>query len=265
MKARKFALLVFLAFSSTAYALNKTGTGFYYPLESFSYSSSGRWLGPGLGTAGPNGHIGVDMLAPKGTAVYAIADGEVLSPSLSGWGAGNVGVWIKHMTASGAYVKVLYGHIDESTDVGIGRVKAGAVIGKLGNYTEPHLHLGLVEPGKEPEAPFGYTSDSDHNNFIDPIAFIENTMPVSSRCVGTRCGDIALFPAKLSQTRQVRFGTSTYSVTDVGWWPIVAIKCEAATQHFYLIPKQAGSDTEFRAVPAPRDVCTYVIQPTCGQ
>lgn len=265
MKLKLLVSLVFLLASGVSNALNKTPTGFYYPLESFSYSSSGTWLGPGLGHAGPNGHIGVDMLAPKGTPVYAIADGEVLPPSLNGWGTGNVGVWVRHMIASGRYVKVLYGHIDGNTDVGSGEVKAGDEIGKLGDYAEPHLHFGVVDPGKEPEAPYGYTSDADHNNFIDPIAFIKTQKPVSSRCVGTVCGDIALYPAKLSQARQVRFGTSTYSVTDVGWWPIVVIKCEAATQHFYLIPKQTGNDTEFRAVPAPRDICAYVIQPTCSQ
>lgn len=264
MKARVFLLFALLVVSNISYALNKTATGFYYPLESFSYSSSGTWLGPGLGTAGPHGHIGVDMLAPKGTAVYAIADGEVLSPSLNGWGAGNVGVWIKHMTASGVFVKVLYGHIDESTDVGPGQVKAGDVIGKLGSYTEPHLHFGAVDPGKEPEAPFGYTSDSDHNNFIDPIAFIESNKSVSSTCLGTLCGDAVVYHAKLRTAQMVRFGLETVSVMDVGWRPFVE-RCEDAQQYFYMTKLLNPSSPKFNAVPAPSSICSNVVQACFAQ
>jgi len=67
MKTQKklFGLMVvvFISCASVANALDKFPTGFYWPLNSFTYSTAGAWLGPDLGHAGPHGHIGVDMLA----------------------------------------------------------------------------------------------------------------------------------------------------------------------------------------------------------
>lgn len=83
----------------------------------------------------------------------------------------------------------------------------------------------------------------------------------SSGCLGTTCGDAVLFRGKLSSPKLVRFGASLYSVTDVGWLPLTK-SCESATQRFYLIPKYLGNDALFRAVPAPSDICAYVI-PMC--
>ncbi len=158
------SVLLTCYFSSIAFALEKTPTGFYYPMNSFTYSNSGYWLGPGLGTAGPHGHIGVDMLASENTPVYAIADGFVENISKNGWGEGNVAVLVRHHISDGRFFIALYGHLSEKYGVvskGTKVIAGKTVIGKLGPYfTSPHLHFGIVSPGKKPGATYGYTNAS---------------------------------------------------------------------------------------------------------
>lgn len=277
----QFLLWVVLSLATcVSYALDKTGTGFFYPTGTANFDQKcGTWLSRDKAYGGcyEDGyyHVGVDAMHPFDGDVYAVSDGEVVATSYDDgtgnkWGFGNCALVVEHRKSnlSGVFVAV-YGHLQCSTLKS--DIVAGRSLGKIGHWKwGDHLHFAIHDGPYSTMAKSGWgrvpnSSWPSQNTFTDPIAFIKTQKPVSSRCVGTVCGDIALYPAKLSQARQVRFGTSTYSVTDVGWWPIVVIKCEAATQHFYLIPKQTGNDTEFRAVPAPRDICAYVIQPTCSQ
>lgn len=260
--------------------------GWVYPVSEYRPSDTcgGQFRLPNEYTD----HVGVDVCREPPMSVRPIADGCVqeFRTDLAGYGgtSGQKGstVLLRHVTETGRFIYAVYGHITldvdylrkRGCDVGPEMVKKTDEIGKIAVYVggRNHLHFG-IRPDVPEAAPHQFRGNkcysSDDCGWVDPFKFLMNnrptTKPVSSRCVGTVCGDIALYPAKLSQARQVRFGASTYSVTDVGWWPIVAIKCEAATQHFYLIPKQAGNDMEFRAVPAPSDICAYVLQPTCSQ
>mgnify|MGYP000997266049 FL=1 len=86
--------------------------------------------------------------------------------------------------------------------------------------------------------------------------------PVTSGsvCLGTLCGDAALYRAKLQTTQAVRFGTNTVSVTEVGWRPLVD-QCEKAQQYFYLT-KSSSTSQKYAAVPAPSSICASVI-PAC--
>lgn len=90
-------------------------------------------------------HKGVDVAAPIGTYVYAIADGQVTMAKRNG-SAGNE-IRIKHKNG----VESRYMHMQKRT-VKVGdKVKAGQLIGTVGdtgNATGPHLHFQLQVGGK---------------------------------------------------------------------------------------------------------------------
>jgi murein DD-endopeptidase MepM/ murein hydrolase activator NlpD len=101
-------------------------------------------------------HIGVDIIAPRGNLVYAVADGTITRTyhegrdKLSGNG-------VRLTMADGTYF--FYGHFDAiAPGITIGTpVKAGQVIGTIGstgNTTTPHLHLEIHPGGGEAINPF---------------------------------------------------------------------------------------------------------------
>lgn len=92
-------------------------------------------------------HGGVDFAAPRGTPVYAVADGKIVFRGRKG-AAGNM-VTISH--ASGYHTKYL--HLSRfSANARYGsRVKQGQVIGYVGSTgrsTGPHLDFRVVHRGK---------------------------------------------------------------------------------------------------------------------
>lgn len=90
-------------------------------------------------------HRGVDIAAPVGTRVYAIADGQVIMARRNG-SAGNE-IRIKH--ANGIESRYLHMH-NRTVKVG-DKVRAGQLIGTVGNTgrsTGPHLHFELRIGGK---------------------------------------------------------------------------------------------------------------------
>lgn len=151
---------------------------FCWPLKTFRYSRStgGGWLAArGRGSQ----HLGVDMFAPIGTPVRAIADGVVYDISTGGWGRGNVAIMVKHRLADGRWFIALYGHIRNSQGLRKGsRVQACARIGVVGSYScGSHLHFGVIAPGRLPHAPYGTSKRGDHNNFVDPLQFLRSGHP----------------------------------------------------------------------------------------
>ena len=159
-----------------------TQAAFCWPLKNFRYSHgpSGGWLAPrGRGSQ----HLGVDMFAPIGTPVRAIADGVVYDISTGGWGRGNIAVMIKHRLADGRWFIALYGHLRNSKGLRKGsRVQACSSIGMIGPYSYgSHLHFGVINPGRLPHAPYGTSKRGDHNNFIDPLQFLRSRHPGGSK------------------------------------------------------------------------------------
>ena len=92
---------------------------------------------------GARSHEGVDIFAPRGTPALAATDGWVTRVTTNRLG-GNV-VWVWDAARGQA---LYYAHLDRQ-DVSAGtRVKAGDVIGRVGNTgnartTPPHLHFGI--------------------------------------------------------------------------------------------------------------------------
>lgn len=112
-------------------------------------SGAVRWplsnyrLGEGFGTRG-GAHMGVDMLAPAGTPIFAAAAG-VVKVSQESYGGYGVAVTIDHVI-NGQRVGTLYGHMTYgSRQVVPGQtVQAGQIIGLVGSTgrsTANHLHF----------------------------------------------------------------------------------------------------------------------------
>lgn len=93
-------------------------------------------------------HLGVDIIAPRGKLIYAVADGTITKMYSVGKDA-NAGNGFRLTMADGTYF--FYGHLDTiaaGITVGV-PVKAGQVLGTVGstgNTNTPHLHFE-VHPG----------------------------------------------------------------------------------------------------------------------
>lgn len=96
-----------------------------------------------------NSHRGDDLTADIGTPVYAAQDGVVLSAE-NNYSYGNL-VILDHGTGpDGNRWTTLYGHMDDYTVEAGQTVKAGELIGHVGNTgnsTGPHLHFELTLNG----------------------------------------------------------------------------------------------------------------------
>ena len=105
------------------------------------------------GLHGP-GHRGIDIGAPKGTPIYASAEGTVLIAK-TGWsgGYGNMAI-IQHPNGT----KTLYAHMTKlGTSTGA-QVKQGQIIGYVGSTgrsTGPHLHFEVFN-AKNPGADWSW-------------------------------------------------------------------------------------------------------------
>lgn len=132
---------------------NYRGGALGLPLPAGSYRlTSGFGLRKDPFTGRSSGHNGFDMAAPRGTPIYAAADGIVLFASYYG-GYGNT-VMVKHNDT----ITTLYGHIREGgINVKAGQfVKKGqkiAEVGSTGRSTGNHVHFTVykndvaVDPG----------------------------------------------------------------------------------------------------------------------
>lgn len=116
---------------------------YQHPIKD-SWTNIGNWY-LGAGPDHPNGHKGVDMAAPKGTAVYPAAKGKVSDVSFGTAKGGNA-VNIEHPDGKTTY----YAHLD-TVNVSLGDyVGVDDVIGTVGNTGNAkgkpfHLHFGIRE------------------------------------------------------------------------------------------------------------------------
>ncbi len=132
------AITLALGFCSTsAHAASKDRV---CPTRNFTY-------GDGWGVdRGSRDHTGLDMHAKRGTPILAIEDGVIDRTKLQDNGA----LQIVMRGESGS--KFYYGHMDEVLITGGQRVKAGDVIGLMGDTGSPgtvHLHFEYWRSGGE--------------------------------------------------------------------------------------------------------------------
>lgn len=92
-------------------------------------------------------HKGVDIAAPRGTSVYAAAEGEVVRRGYDAAGYGNF-VELRHPNG----MTTLYGHMSR-VDLATGdKVYAGSrvgLVGSTGRSTGPHLHFEVRRDGRQ--------------------------------------------------------------------------------------------------------------------
>ena len=110
-------------------------------------------LTSGFGKRNGRKHEGIDIAAPKGTAIYAAAAGKVV---FSGWGPTGYGkmVIIKHRN----HLSTVYAHNSKLLVKKEKQVKQGqkiALMGSTGRSTGPHLHFEVRNDTK-PKNPIKY-------------------------------------------------------------------------------------------------------------
>jgi murein DD-endopeptidase MepM/ murein hydrolase activator NlpD len=98
-------------------------------------------------------HDGIDISAPRGTRIYAPADGVVVYSGQRFKGYGKM-IIIEH----GPRLATIYGHLHRLLVKQGERVRRGSLIGlvgRTGRASAPHLHFE-VRLNKEPVDPLGY-------------------------------------------------------------------------------------------------------------
>ena len=125
----------------------------------------------GYPRGGGRAHLGVDILAPTGKLLYAVADGKIekVYADYPGSLAGN-GVRLR--MADGTYF--FYAHMDSiaaGIDAGV-PVKAGQVLGHVGstgNSGTPHLHFEIHPQGGAAVNPYPLVKAIDGCSNVDPL------------------------------------------------------------------------------------------------
>jgi murein DD-endopeptidase MepM/ murein hydrolase activator NlpD len=112
-----------------------------------------------------NGHYGIDFSGKENTEIWAVKDGIIFEQKTSKPGVGyGKSVVIKHY--DGTYSR--YGHLNNFYLDVKAKVKAGDVIGFLGNLGKssgPHLHFEML-----------YNGTADEKDAIDPKPLLINAM-----------------------------------------------------------------------------------------
>lgn len=120
------------------------------PITAGSYSVAARFGAVGLWSSY---HTGVDLAAPVGTPVRAVADGRVTAPLAGGWAG--VHVVVDHGDGS-----TLSAHLLQASVAPGQTVRAGDVIGFVGMTGRtfgPHLHFEYYPAGSSVSSPYGAT------------------------------------------------------------------------------------------------------------
>jgi peptidoglycan LD-endopeptidase LytH len=144
--------------SATAYTIEQRLTAsLLFPVQGLS----GRAVQSGFGTARDSGrrrHEGIDIFAARGTPVVAGVDGWITRQTSNRLGGKVVWVW-----APSRGISLYYAHLDEQLVAPGERVRAGDVLGTVGNTgnargTSPHLHFGIYALGGAVD-PFPFVVD----------------------------------------------------------------------------------------------------------
>ena len=137
--------------------------------------------------AGRRTHQGIDIFAPRGTPVVAVADG-MAQPSTNELG-GNV-VWLHDGARGRTYY---YAHLERWAWEEGGSVRAGDTVGFVGNTgnartTPPHLHFGIYEGGPVDPLPFLDPDDPAPPRLAAPLEVVGEWVRVLPDSVELRSG-----------------------------------------------------------------------------
>lgn len=137
--------------------------------------------------AGAREHEGIDIFMPRGTPVVAVVDGTA-EQSTNALG-GNV-VWLSRGFTGPRYY---YAHLDRWAITGTSRVRAGDVLGYVGNTgnartTSPHLHFGIYDRGAIDPLPFVGADDPSPAESSVPLERLDVWVRVTASRARVRSG-----------------------------------------------------------------------------
>ena len=142
-----------------------TAAGLTFPVEGKNSRSIGSVFGDPR-DGGARSHEGIDIFAPRGTPVVAVADGVITNV-----GNTNIGGRVVWQYDNDRDVTYYYAHLTEQ-HVRVGqRIAAGTIVGTVGNTgnartTPPHLHFAVYKPGRVAINPVPFIFDAPG----DPVA-----------------------------------------------------------------------------------------------
>lgn len=143
-----------------------------YPLTYWKTYKRGYRFG--VPTSYSNFHLGLDVICPIGTPIYAWDSCEVIK-AFKGTQGGNT-IWVR---ADGMLFRFL--HLDKPGVVG--KFKEGDLLGKTGNTglsTGPHVHIDISKNG--------ILNLNDRKNFIDPEKYFDSIqVPECKKCLIHNC------------------------------------------------------------------------------
>jgi len=136
-----------------------------FPVQG-SCSFTDTWHAP---RSGGRLHIGVDITAATGKALYAVVDGVISHTTAGGSLSGNA---LKLTQADGTYF--FYAHLDSfAAGIAVGtQVRAGQIIGYVGatgNAGGAHLHFEVHPFGGEAVNPFPIVKVVDACNVTEVL------------------------------------------------------------------------------------------------
>ncbi len=120
-------------------------------------------------------HEGIDLTAPRGTKIYASADGKALYAGNTSGGYGKM-VLLDH----GFGYRTLYAHCSKILIKHGESVKRGDVIAEVGSTglsSGPHLHYEVHHHGRPVNPINFYANDLTAEEYDKMIAFLENSDP----------------------------------------------------------------------------------------
>jgi murein DD-endopeptidase MepM/ murein hydrolase activator NlpD len=144
------------------------GGGYIFPL----YGSGSYGDDYGAPRPGTGWHHGIDLFAPTGTPVLAVADGTLSKVGVNALGGNRL--WLTDDAGNTFYFAHLPAYSPEAVDGA--RVRAGQVVGFVGNTgqaitTPPHLHFEIHPAGGDSVNPYPYLMAWETGTDI-PRAFV---------------------------------------------------------------------------------------------
>jgi murein DD-endopeptidase MepM/ murein hydrolase activator NlpD len=162
--------------------------------------------------SGKRHHEGVDIFAPRLTPVLAVADGRA-TPRENELG-GNI-VWL-----STPGVSYYYAHLERAAITSGQRVRAGDVIGFVGNSgnaitTDPHLHFGVYRWGKGAIDPLPLLQA---RRFSKPAASADRPVQLAAAPARRECAFTARLRGIASYGCSQRIGAAVEGTADCLQW-----------------------------------------------
>jgi murein DD-endopeptidase MepM/ murein hydrolase activator NlpD len=182
-----------------------------FPISGLRDDSVGSFFGAPR-DGGARGHEGIDIFAPRLTPVLAVADGRA-TPRQNRLGGKTV--WLN--TPGKSYY---YAHLERAAVRGGQRVRAGDVLGYVGNSgnaiaTLPHLHFGIYDWGKGAVDPLPllrsqrFGGDAGEHRRLEPYYAATTGGPLNLRRAPSRASPIV---------EQLRRATIVHATGASGDW-----------------------------------------------